>query len=65
MSSVTHGDKKIYSITGWWVVIACYGTEQMNTGWVESSDSPPDYSLQCLIDMRPAHCEVCIQCQTQ
>lgn len=31
-----------------------YGTEQMNTGWNESSDSPPDYSLQ-QIDMRLAH----------
>lgn len=46
MSTVTHVDKKLYSITGWWVVILRYGTEQMNTGWVESSDSPLDYSLQ-------------------
>lgn len=38
--------KKLYSITGWWVATRCYGTEQLNTGRVESSNSPPDYSLQ-------------------
>lgn len=45
MSTVTQVDKKLSSITGWWVVIFCCGIQQRNTGWVESSDSPPDYSL--------------------
>lgn len=27
MPAVTHVDKKLYSITEWWVVILCYGTE--------------------------------------
>lgn len=41
MSAVTHVEKNPTLI--YYKIV---GGEQMNTGWVESSDSPPDYSLQ-------------------
>lgn len=40
MSAVTREDKKAL------IYYKIVGGEQMNTGWVESSDSPRDYSLQ-------------------
>lgn len=55
--------KPFFSITGWWVVILRNGTEQMNTGL---SHQIHLLIIACSgIDIRLAHCEVCIQCQRQ